>query len=561
MAYIAPNSDVYLLQNVPLSKDYENTILFSTAAAQATYFISKCPGVSFSFTDTTFVRQLPGSISLEIPAESAMLCNYMMYRNTSYGNKWFYAFIDSVEYVSNSTSRINFTLDVIQTWHFDYQLTDVYLERNHTKTDVMGENLTPEPVDIGSYIDNEKEALLQDNFTVVIGTVDYDEGVPIANRHEATIPVIGTILPSSDDTDTQSLGHTYQKVYSGYTYTVFNASDVGAIDTFIGYYMKKGKIDAIKTMYIFPKEPFGQNPLTNGYVLPDNESIPGKVDYVAGVNTVTTELNGYLPKNKKLYTHPYNYMEVSNGSGQTLELKYELFNVPAFCYYSCKYNLQQPVSVIFEPMDYNITTVDPNNRAVNHDFQLMLQNFPMCSWAVDSYAAWQAQNSINMPGTVTGMVVGSMGDAFRSSLITGMTSLATGGVMGLINHVLAANKARKAPDQIRGSNSTGNGAVAQERQNFYVSRKSVLAQNAQRIDNYFTMFGYSIGDLYIKTPNDDPRDHRPHYTYIKTIGSDIIGTLPAEDARQINSIYDKGIRWWKMPSEIGDYSVDNSPST
>ena len=559
MAYIAPNSTIKLLSNVPLGKDYENTILFATAAAQETYFSGKA---THTFTNVSFVKSDPGTLKLEIEAESAMLCNYMMYKNTSFGNKWFYAFIDSVEYVNNKNALIRFTLDVIQTWHFDYSLTDVFLERNHTSTDTMGSSLTPEPVDIGSYIEDGEETLLSEDYVVIIGSVDIDENTPVADRVAVTIPLIG-LLPSTDpDNTNQTQGHTYQKVYSGYTYTAFLASDVAAIDSFLGYYSKKGKIDAIKTMYIFPKDPFGATSFSTGYVLPDNTTIDSKTGYVTGItqsgNNAST-LNGYLPKNKKLYTYPYTYMEVDNGSGQQLELRYELFKTPAFPYYSVKYNLQQPVSVIFEPLDYNQTSYDSQNREVNHDFQLMLQNFPMCAWGVDSYAAWQAQNSINMPGIATGVVVGGVGDMLRSSLMAGITGIIGGGINALINSILGGYRAHKAPDQIRGNNSSGNGAVAQERMNFYVSRKSLMYDNAKRADDYFTMFGYNIGSLYHVTNQDDPRDHRPQYTYIKTVGMDINGTLPAEDARKINEIYDKGIRWWKVPANLGDYSVDNAP--
>lgn len=558
MAYIAPNSDVKLLMGVPLGKDFENTILFSSKASQEAYFTSKA---AYTFSQVSYVRTSPGSLMLEVQAEAALLCNYMMYKNTSFGNKWFYAFIDGVDYVNNNTAQIRFTLDPIQTWHFDYALTDVFLERNHTLTDALGDSLTPEPVDIGSYIENEQETLLSENYAVIIGTVDVKENVAVDERTLAIVPLVGS-LPIGDQ-DHQSLGHTYQKVYSGYTYTAFDASAVESIDTFIGYYAKEGKIDAIKTMYLFPRAPFGAADLSHGYVLPKNTTIDAEVDYVSGIIQAgpnASTLDGYVPKNKKLYTHPYTYMEIDNGSGQQLDLRYELFKTPAFPYYSLKYNLQQPVSVIFEPLDYNQAEYDDNVREVNHDFQLMLQNFPMCAWAVDSYAAWQAQNSINMPSMATGIMMTGVGDILRSGLAAGVTGLIGGGINALINNILGSYKAHRAPDQIRGNNSTGNGAVAQERQNYYVSRKSIMHDNAKRCDDYFTMFGYNIGELYHVTNNDDPRDHRPYYTYIKTVGMDISGTLPAEDAKQINDIYDKGIRWWKDPTKIGDYSVDNSPT-
>lgn len=573
MAYIAPNSDVYLLQNVPLSKDYENTILFSNATAQANYFISKCPGVSFSFTDTTFVRQLPGSISLEIPAESAMLCNYLMYRNTSFGNKWFYAFIDSVEYVSNSTSRINFTLDVIQTWHFEYNLTDCFLERNHTKTDEIGDSLTGEPVSFGDLVDNEIQKLLSDNFYAVVATVDIDQN--LATPIPAAIPIIGTLNLTS-----ATQGKVYQHIYSGLTLTIFNLNPTQSdptgtadIDAFLAYYIDNGKQDAINAIFMVPGETLGLDNQGDPVIPADGGTQLGSV-----INAIETEeykelpqidsnstLDGYAPKNKKLFTYPYNKLAIGNGSGSELQLRYEYFNDPEDVCGRITFNIQQPVSARFSPKNYAgigpIATVD----VVNNEYQIILGNYPMCSWNVDSYAAWQAQNSINLGSNLIGLgynaAKGYFGGSFTGQGGLNLISSAMGGISSLVSMLMQDYAASRAADTLHGSANSGNGAIAQFRQNFFASRKSVNHEDAKIIDDYMTMFGYTINSICHITSGEDPRDHRPHFTFIKTVGCDIEGTLPAEDARQINSIYDKGIRWWKVPSEVGDYSVDNSPST
>ena len=56
--------------------------------------------------------------------EALYNCNYLAFQNASFGGKWFYAFIDSVEYVNNVTSEVTYTIDVMQTWHFQYQSLD-----------------------------------------------------------------------------------------------------------------------------------------------------------------------------------------------------------------------------------------------------------------------------------------------------------------------------------------------------------------------------------------------------------------------------------------------------
>ena len=45
--------------------------------------------------------------------------------------------------------------------------------------------------------------------------------------------------------------------------------------------------------------------------------------------TKPSTLNGYTPKNNKLLTFPYCFMNVSNNNGSTNSLRYELFNLNA----------------------------------------------------------------------------------------------------------------------------------------------------------------------------------------------------------------------------------------
>ena len=68
------------------------------------------------------------------------------------------------------------------------------------------------------------------------------------------------------------------------------------------------------------------------------------------------------------------------------------------------------------------------------------------------------------------------------------------------------------------------------------------------------MFGYATRRC--KKPN---RNSRPHWNYVKTVGATVTGSVPADDMKKICSIYDNGITFWKNGSEVGDYSLDNSP--
>ena len=114
-------------------------------------------------------------------------------------------------------------------------------------------------------------------------------------------------------------------------------------------------------------------------------------------------------------------------------------------------------------------------------------------------------------------------------------------------------RASIAADMAKGSFNNGSANVAMGKQNFYYGRAHVTRDMARVIDDYFSMFGYSTNRL--KKPN---RNGRPHWNYVKTIGCNVHGSIPADDLRRICENYDRGITFWKNASEVGNYGLDNS---
>lgn len=132
MPYIPPNSDVVLCRGVPIESDYKHTLYFDSIAAQNNYFFSKA---FKQFHNVSYQRERRNYITLEIPATQVYACNYLLFKNTSYGEKWFFAFVDSVEYVNDNVTDIHYELDMMQTWMFEYTLMQCLVEREHSVTD------------------------------------------------------------------------------------------------------------------------------------------------------------------------------------------------------------------------------------------------------------------------------------------------------------------------------------------------------------------------------------------------------------------------------------------
>ena len=124
---IPPNSEFIMLTNVPLDSSYKNTIEFDNKMLQENYFRSKAfysfgtenaYGISSEQT-FSFIRDSQ-AVKVPLPIAKASICNYVMYRNTLYYDRWFYAFVTKIDYISDETTRLELETDVMQTYHFDY---------------------------------------------------------------------------------------------------------------------------------------------------------------------------------------------------------------------------------------------------------------------------------------------------------------------------------------------------------------------------------------------------------------------------------------------------------
>ena len=273
---ISPESKIIILSNIPLDTRYQNTIYFASAAAQSEYFQSKA---KYTRNNYTYQRVNLGTIRVDIRAENLYDCNYLMFQNSAFGAKWFYAFITSVDYVNNETSDVHYEIDVMQTWFFDFAMNQCFVEREHTETDVIGEHIESEPVATGEYVFNGYGMVLDLRSMVV------------------AIAIV--------DVDGESQGTLYDGLYGAAQIFVYDSTDTQSINAKINEYTQK--YDSIIGMYMFPKQLIG-GVIPDSHLINTSQSAMSTV-VLADAITGTESLDGYVPKNKKLYTYPYNFPE------------------------------------------------------------------------------------------------------------------------------------------------------------------------------------------------------------------------------------------------------------
>lgn len=227
--YIEPKTNIKILSGVPLDTTYDHTIYFNSANAQYNYFVGL---QKYNLTNYTYQRVKRGVARVGIKADNLYDCNYMMFQNTAYGNKWFYAFITAVEYVNNECAEIYFELDVMQTWFFEHEPDYCFVEREHSVTDIIGEHIEPETVATGEYVFNNYQ--------------------PITNMIDMCVCI--AVVDTNDATD----GTLYDGIYGSAQLFVYDSTDVQSINSKINEYVQKP--DAIIGMYMLPKMLIGSIP-------------------------------------------------------------------------------------------------------------------------------------------------------------------------------------------------------------------------------------------------------------------------------------------------------------
>lgn len=505
--YIEPNSTVILCKNIPFNNNYEATMWFGDTVAQFAFFTAQDKVVQV-FQKQSYVRpsgSLGGTIDVKELADNLYNVNYMVFQNTNFGSKWFYAFVTNVEYINNKTTRLTFEIDVMQTWMFDYTLNECFVEREHSATDEIGDNLIAEDLELGDYYftDNGQMGGFDGNYSIVVASTFVD------------------IIDNGDGTylRVDIGGAMYGGVYSGVYFNIFtSASDAS---DFLYKATSANYSDGIVSVFMIPSDYIDELTQTTPHSITDS------------IVKYYVDINGYVPKNNKLFTAPYNFLCVSDNNGNVGNYHYEYFD-------SERCEFKTTVAVACTPEAQCVPIAYKGVQNENYNERMVISNFPQCAYTIDSYRAWIAQNAIPMTASVGSTIASGI---FGGAVSGGIGGAVVGGVGSAIGSVINAlaqkHVASTMPPQARGS-QTSVINMATKTQGFRSYRVQIRAEFAKIIDDFFQKYGYATKQ--VKIPNTNVRER---WTYTKTIGCTITGALPADDEVAICSIYDGGITFFK----------------
>ena len=146
---VTPNTIVKLYSGIPCDPTYQNVLQWDSVTEQNQFFANQVPVATY--TDFQFID---GTRELRIKRqmENCYHINYVAYQNHRYGNKWFYAFVSDMRYLSPESTALILDEDVWASWQFDLTFNKSFVERETVSNDAIGAHTLDEGLETGDYV-------------------------------------------------------------------------------------------------------------------------------------------------------------------------------------------------------------------------------------------------------------------------------------------------------------------------------------------------------------------------------------------------------------------------
>ena len=598
------DSQLYLLSNVEIDPDNEYTIDFDNEQSQHNYFVSKISDVLETTGDFSYIRK-DADVKVEKSIDDLMSVNYLMFNNN---NKWWYAHITNKEYVSQNTTRIYFEIDAFQTFMFDYEIQESFIDREHQdrffeSTNNPIYNTESEDIDYGSNYKIESVVELPDNNTDNLDLfwelIVCTESINDLNKGaESTDPStwkrldsyykqagveygvycyimprtkksnISFVTPDYNGTDLNLYSFKYLNstaiisrrilAYCPVKYTLTKLSDTKYRVEFDGGY-KYGQTATTMATCCMPIEMDAKNwggvDTTNaGFRYVSLGNIEGHQKSEIGTITKKT-YSGTISQNNlkniqletKLFTHPYYFYSLNDYRTDPLIIKNERLNNNSN---NIKINqscgVQQKSKVWVE--DYLGDENGKEYNSINNGIdELPLKN--------NAYTQYMAQNKAS---ATTGVAV-SLG----TSILQAGIGIATGGIGAVVgigsalsigqqiaSEMIKKQNLKDTPDSIRKQGNNIEFDIVDNNIHQKITTKE--STKMQKLYNYFYHYGYKAN--IFKTPNIRSRYY---FNYIKTIGANIKSNIDSVYVNELKQLFNNGITIWHYRGATSWKGVNN----
>lgn len=497
-------ANVIKLRHVPFDDTYTNVFDFDGVNSQYNYF----NGLSgYDLTNFTYQRK-DSIIRVPVNAESLYNINYVIYQNSNFGNKWFYAFVTKIEYVNDNTSFLHIKTDVWQTWLFDWHVNECFVERMHVPYDTEGEWTEPEPITAECFPRSADRLTPQIDF--------FTQGIILYfSKRPPSISGVANVYE-----DSGALSATFAKRYD---------DGGGGLPAFNECILDLNALEAA-----------GEMELISGIGCCFNAPAAGGESTIDFVDLPS----GGVAKNNKTLLWCYG-MIVGNGS-----YKVDIANchgrtfsyIPRVCEGQSPFCSVELTNIPHVVIDYNgfpspRLPINSDVNQISRELTISLKTLPY--------------TMINAGLGAAASVAGG-GSASVGGLLSPIQSMISTLGKYEISDIMPKQLSGFAPSTAM--YSAGEAGV-------YLIKYYPNREEFNKLDNFFSAFGYAINDVRHPIFRINDISRRANFNYIKTSGVAIIATggIVQEDYSDICKILDSGVTVWHNPGAYGNLLIANDP--
>lgn len=480
--------------------------------------------------------------------------NYIVFKNPDFSNRYWYAFIDKVEYAAQNTTYVYFTIDIWQTYHLDTAFFDSWIDRSHISVadDDLGENLEPEPFSVkpittrdistifsaeewepqwvlhsASYYNSETSKYEYSGVGEEYGNTFGEYGKYINSKKDLSDIIENYGRKSLNDIcndmqfDWQAI---LQTIASGGT----SPSSVGAIDLGAKAAELQDHRDELIGLYAIPKWGKGSGPWA--------DNIPVNKSQTLSVNDSLA--CGYVPRNKKMLSSVFKSYIIYARNGTMIAYKPEAFTGTPSVTCSC---IPMGVSKYYMFMDYYgerdkqfIDISYRSERRVGYDNNTGLNKI---------------LNVINAGEKVIGSAA-----ALATGVAAENPAAILSGAQGLIGSGVSMIDALGQHESHFGSNGelldiTGARATLRW------ADVSASYNECVHFDKFLTAYGYAqntIGNLYSNMLT------RSRFNYVKSSDANLRVNGNENVNQKMKNIFSNGVTIWHSINYMFDYDTLNN---
>lgn len=545
---IIPNTTLYV-GVVPWNNDLKNVQSYASRAEQ----ITTIQGLLTHKYEHINVIRRDSDLILKGVNENLTQCNYLMYQNKDISDKWYFAFIDSVQYNSLNSVIISHSIDVWQTYQFDITYYKNLILRSHVAKadDVVGRWLAPEPISVAPEFERKHNVFNDLSWTpqyVLHSTSVFNNTTKKyeykGNGTGATLSAEYGIFVDSNN-DVQNVVKNYGKMSPA---EALKSNDDDEYSNWISDLLTGQTID--KAVKLISTTSISQlqdhrNELIGLYAIPawvhdgtnkyaTNNIKKKDVNLSLPISTLAC---GYAPRNKKMLTSLCKAYLFYNENGFKLPLKPELFTskTPTFTVKSTELSTNGFLLQVGNYADYTAKT---NKISYN------------CENRLGYDANTGLDKVLNTLTSAVGVVnaVGSVASQAFAGNIGGAVQGAVGAVQQSINMIDALGQ--------RGVNTGASGdvmSITEKRAMPVFADVSPTEAQCRYIDDYLDVYGYAINEIgkistYMK--------NRTNWNYIQVANCNIKVSAPNDDFNRLKQMFESGVTIWHK--NFGDYDQTNN---